>query len=85
MNCNIGMKMNFLEIVLVFAFSGSALSKLPPFYNPKHHEMVIKEASDVKVDVDIVSKDFGVGVHVDVENTIESRVRVISMKATGLN
>ena len=83
MNYNIGMKMKFLEIVLVFAFSRSALSKLPSFYNPKHHEMVIKEATDVKVDVDIVSKDVGVDVHVGVENIKESRVRKICMKVTG--
>jgi len=73
MNCNVGMNMKLLEIVLVFSFSGIALSKIPPFYNPKHHEMVIKEASDVKVDFDIVSKDIGVGVHVDVENIKESQ------------
>ena len=73
--------MKFLEILLVLTSSGSTLSKLPSFYNPKHHEMVIKEASDVKVDVDIVSKDIGVGVHVDVENIKESRVRVICIKA----
>ena len=83
MNCNIGIKMKFLEIVLVLTFAIGALSKLPSFYNPKHHEMVIKEASDVKVDIDIVSKDVGVGVHVDVENIKESRVRVICIKAIG--
>ena len=79
------MKMKLLEIVLVFTFSGSVLSKLTPFYNPKHHEMVIKEASDVNVDVNIVSKDVGVGVHVDVENNKEYRVRMIGIKVTGLN
>ena len=57
----------FLQIVLVLALSQNVYPNTLPFYNPRHHEMVRKETSDVHVDVQL-------GVHVDIHERKESQV-----------
>ena len=66
----------FLQAGLVFMLSQSVFTNTLPFYNPRHHGVLVPEANDVQLGVDVKTSDVEVGVHVEFKTLKETQVRL---------